>query len=114
MPTRPLSHAQRQGRTLSDRSYDRTQRQTDPALAQAKAIRSSARWRRVRLLTLQAQPLCADIYGVHAAAGRVEIATQVDHIQGLATHPELAYALENLSALCTACHARKSQEERRG
>jgi len=113
MPTRPLSHAQRQSRALSDRAYDRTTRQASPALAQAKQVRSSARWRRVRALVLSAAPLCADVYGVHAAAGRIVVATQVDHIVPLIEAPTLAYDASNLQPLCDHCHGRKSGLERR-
>lgn len=112
MPWKPLSHSQRLGRSASDRAYAQTRRQT-PALAEAKRIRSSQRWREVRALVLARQPLCADIWGRHKAEGRVEVATQVDHIKPLVEHPELAYDVEWLQALCTACHARKSIEERR-
>lgn len=113
MPTKPLSHAQRQGRTISDRAYDRTQRVADPALAAAKQVRSSARWRSVRGLVLSAHPLCADPYGWHAKEGRVVAATQVDHIHGLAEAPTLAYDASNLQSICEACHAQKSAQERR-
>lgn len=113
MPTKPLSHAQRQGRTASDRSYDRTVRQADPRLAAAARVRSSGRWKKVRELVLAQSPLCADIWGWHAAAGRVEVATQVDHITPLVEAPERAYDLAGLQALCTRCHARKTQEEQR-
>ena len=112
MPTKPLSHAQRQGRTASDRSYDRTVRASDPRLAEAKRVRSSARWQKVRKMVLQDAPLCADIYGTHAAQGRIEIATQVDHIVGLTQGGE-AFAVENLQSLCTRCHGRKTQGEQR-
>ena len=111
MPTRPLSNAQRQGRTAQDRSYDRTVRQADPALAHAKQVRSSGRWRKVRALVLAAQPVCADIWGWHAAAGRVVLATQVDHIVGL-REGGAAFAVENLQPLCLACHNKKSSMER--
>ncbi len=112
MPTRPLSHAQRQGRRASDRTYDQTVRAATPALARAKQVRSSARWRRVRALVLASQPVCADIWGWHASEGRVVLATQVDHITPLVQAPEMAYDTDGLQALCTACHAKKTALER--
>ncbi len=112
MPTRPRSHAQRQGRTASDRTYDQTVRAATPALAHAKQVRSSARWRRVRALVLASQPLCADIWGWHAAEQRVVLATQVDHVVGLSEGGE-AYSTENLQPLCSRCHSLKTQRESR-
>jgi len=112
MATRPLSHAQRQGRAAADRSYDRTVRQADPRLAEAARIRSSARWQHVRKLVLAQSPLCADIWGWHAAECRVEVATQVDHIVGLVEGGE-PYDTSNCQSLCTRCHARKTKEEQR-
>ena len=41
------------------------------------------------------------------AVGRLE----VDHIQPVRTHPELAYELTNLQTLCTRCHSRKTRIE---
>jgi 5-methylcytosine-specific restriction enzyme A len=111
MPTKPLSHAQRLGRTASDRAYDKTRRQADPAVAAAARIRNSARWQHVRRLVLARQPLCADPYGWHAAVGRIEVATQVDHIVGLAAGGA-AYDEGNLQSLCTRCHGRKTAKER--
>lgn len=92
--------------------YDQSMRKADPRLAQAAKIRSSKRWQRLRALVLSKQPLCADIYGDHARTGQAVLAQQVDHIQELAKHPELAFVESNLQGLCTSCHARKSQAER--
>jgi 5-methylcytosine-specific restriction enzyme A len=114
MPTRPRSHAERlRRRRGDDRAYDQQRRRTDPGLWHAKHIRSSARWQHLRDLVLSRQPLCADPYGTHAAAGAVVPATQVDHIESLTLKPELAFVLSNVQALCTACHGRKSGTERR-
>lgn len=41
------------------------------------------------------------------ARGRLEI----DHIQPVRTHPELAWTPDNLQALCPACHTRKTNAE---
>lgn len=41
------------------------------------------------------------------AAGQLE----VDHIQPVRTHPELAFELSNLQCLCPRCHARKTAIE---
>ena len=67
-----------------------------------------ARWRKVRLEYLRANPLC-----VHCLeAGRTKPATQVDHIialrKGGQDHPS------NYQSLCHACHSRKTMREDRG
>jgi len=114
MPTRPPSHSQLLGRQEADRAYNQTRRRLDPALAAAQQIRNSARWQKVRKLQLSRHPLCADPDGYHQASGQVEPATQVDHIIPLVERPDLAFDLEALQSLCTACHGRKSARERTG
>lgn len=105
MPWKPTSHAQRKGRTASDRTYD-AQRHDSVAVQ----VRNSGRWQRLRTLVLAKHPLCADPFGVHGSA--IVPATQVDHLAPLEQRPDLAFTLENLQALCASCHARKSQGER--
>ena len=92
--------------------YNQATRKQDAALAAAQKVYNTKRWQRLRRLVLSKQPLCADIYSVHAQAGQAVLATQVDHITRLVDAPASAYAESNLQGLCTACHARKSQEER--
>jgi 5-methylcytosine-specific restriction endonuclease McrA len=41
------------------------------------------------------------------SGGRLEI----DHVEPVRTHPELAFDLANLQALCVACHSRKTRIE---
>lgn len=41
------------------------------------------------------------------ARGRLE----VDHVQPVRTHPELAFDLSNLQTLCVSCHSRKTRIE---
>ncbi len=87
-------------------------RKNDPALARSKKIRSSARWRRVRMRILKKNPLCVDPLGHHKEDGIVELGTQVHHVKGLTDYPELAFVLENLVPICTYCHARIEKMER--
>ena len=94
----------------ASRDYDRGRRKKDPALAEARRIRSSARWRKVRLLVLSDSPLCADPFRDHDKRGTTETAKQVHHIQGLASRPDLAFTWSNLMPVCTRCHARLEQE----
>jgi 5-methylcytosine-specific restriction protein A len=93
--------------------YDRHVRQRDPALAEAARIRSSPRWQRVRKQVLADQPMCQDPHGEHQRAGVTRTATQIHHIQGLTTRPDLAFERDNLMAVCNACHARLEREVRR-
>ena len=92
--------------------YDRHIRHRDPALAEAARIRSSPRWRQVRKQMLADYPLCQDPHGEHQRAGVTRSATQVHHIQGLTTRPDLAFHRENLMAVCSGCHARLEREVR--
>ena len=113
MPTRPLSHSERQRAVHMRKAreeYDKTQRRTDPLLRQAKEIRSSARWRKVRAMCLAQQPLCADPYGRHGA--ETVTATTCDHITPLRVAPWRAYDLTNVQPLCSYCHHLKNIAER--
>ena len=51
-------------------------------------------------------PLCEDPFKDHERRDDTETAKQVHHVKGLATHPELAYDLDNLMSVCTRCHAK--------
>jgi hypothetical protein len=93
--------------------YDQSRRRNDPALEMAARIRSSARWHAVRRSVLEAQPLCADPFGVHAQASTTRSSTQVHHIKGLIAAPDLAFVADNLMPICSACHARIEREVRR-
>ncbi len=108
----PDSHSKRlrdaRGRADLDREYE-SRRMLDPALAGARRIRATARWRRLRVMKLARDPLCEDC----RAHGRGEPAVQVHHVEGLAERPDLAFAWSNLASLCTRCHALREGEARR-
>ena len=107
MPQKALSHSQRQGTARqAKRHYDRTKRKVDPALAEAKKVRSSARWRKLRALKLQRDPVCQDPDFNHTHT--VVAAREVDHIVPLRKDITQAYVYDNLQSLCTYCHARKT------
>lgn len=95
------------------RDYDRGRRAKDPALSQAAAIRSSARWKRVAKAKLSESPMCEDPLNEHERRNTTATATQVHHIEGLVTRPELAFSWSNLMSVCTGCHARIEAEERK-
>lgn len=69
-------------------------------------------WQKMRRMVLNRNPLCADPYGVHAIAGQVVIATEVDHITPRAEGGVNAW--DNVQPLCVDCHRRKSADESRG
>lgn len=64
-----------------------------------------ARWRKIRLMQLRAEPLCRHC----KAQGVVTAATEVDHIirlrRGGTNSPD------NLQSLCKSCHSKKTQLE---
>ncbi len=66
------------------------------------------RWRKQRRMVLARSPLCADPFGVHSAAGVVELATDVHHVVPLASDAPAAvrHGESNLVALCHSCHSR--------
>lgn len=61
-------------------------------------------WRNVRLIKLQADPLCEDC----DRNDRSTEATEVHHIRKIKDAPELRLDLDNLMSLCTPCHAIRS------
>lgn len=66
------------------------------------------RWRRQRRMVLARSPLCADPFGVHSAAGIVELATDVHHVVPLASSAPayVRHGESNLMPLCHSCHSR--------
>jgi 5-methylcytosine-specific restriction protein A len=79
MPSKPRSLAGiLHRRRAADAEYNRARR--DPAVA---AVYRSARWTAVRAQVLRDEPICR----VCAAAGRTELATQVDHVVGVRARP---------------------------
>jgi 5-methylcytosine-specific restriction protein A len=63
------------------------------------------RWRKLRMLQLNAEPLCEHC----KAAGRTTAGAEVDHIVPLSDGGE--HDLANLQTLCTACHRVKTANE---
>ena len=101
MPMKPQTLAQKRGRVPS-KEYDMRRRDTA-----GKKIRSSARWRKVRKMVLDMNPLCV----VCDANGSKVVAVDVDHIIPLALQPDLAFDTSNLQGLCRSCHNCKTAQE---
>lgn len=94
MPNKPPSH----------RPKKRTTKATD-ARPSACARGYDARWRKLRLIVLNEEPLCR----ICRENGRVVAAHHVDHITPLVnggTHDR-----DNLQPLCVACHNRKTKAD---
>ena len=70
----------------------------------SRHVTRGQRWRTLRMAVLERDGYRCRECG---ATGRLE----VDHVKPVRTHPKLAYAPENLQALCPACHTRKTRIE---
>lgn len=68
----------------------------------------TAAWRELELDVLEQQPFC--VYC--DAAGVVQPATLIDHVQPHRGDDDLFWSRHNLQPLCDSCHGRKSQHER--
>ena len=109
MPSKPRSLAGiLHRRRAADAEYNRARR-GDPDRGVEDAVVSSARWKALRARLLRDEPLCRTC----AAAGRTELAVQVDHVVGVRARPDLAYDLGNCQPLCGPCHGLKNAAERR-
>ena len=99
------------GRTGPSAKETRLHRFKDTAKAAAIRIRSSQRWKDCRLVKMRENPLCENPVGLHDD-GVLVLAQQVHHKIELCKAPHLAFTLENLQSVCTACHAVLSAMER--
>ena len=70
----------------------------------SKRVTDSRRWKALRFQALRRDGFACVQCGVR---GRLE----VDHVQPVRTHPERAFDLSNLQALCASCHTRKTRVE---
>ena len=86
MPNKPRTHKPYRGGSMP----------SSRGRAEARRIRGTYRWQKVRRLVMRERPLCE---------GCGMPAQQVHHIKPLHTHPELAFDDDNLSPVCTSCHS---------
>lgn len=68
---------------------------------------NTKRWRSVRELVLQSNPLCVNC----EAIGLLTVAQMVDHIEPVRLGGEF-WDSDNLQPLCNSCHASKSAKEK--
>lgn len=65
---------------------------------------STRRWQRLRLLKLQAEPLCEEC----KARGQTVPAKHVDHVRAVRDGGDPFPPLEGLRSLCASCHSHKT------
>lgn len=75
-----------------------------PYQRHSRVITRTLRWKALRIQALRRDGFCCVQCG---ARGRLE----VDHINPVRTHPELAFELTNLQSLCASCHTKKTRIE---
>lgn len=66
-------------------------------------IKNDPRWKAARLL-------CLERDGYQCVQCSSEDQLQIDHIEDLATAPELAFEIDNLQTLCLPCHIEKGRQ----
>lgn len=71
----------------------------------SKRVTRGKRWHTLRMAVLERDGFRCRKCGARGC--RLEI----DHIKPVRTHPKLAYEPDNLQALCTRCHTRKTRIE---
>lgn len=112
MPMRPLTHRERleASRRLASSNdvYMRGNGKTT-----ARAIRSTSRWTKVSKRKRARDPFCEDPYKYHYDDGIARIADGVHHILPVEEAPHLAFDETNLMSLCSVCHAKMENDEKR-
>ena len=70
-------------------------------------------WDRLRKLKLSANPWCEIKTHCRDYSLVKQVATEVDHIKPIRTHPELRLVWSNLASACRPCHSAKTMRELR-
>src|SRR5512143_4379613 len=68
-------------------------------------VYDTKKWQRLRRHKLQQNPLCE----ICLKAGKLEVATVVDHIVGVNKGGQAYPALDGLMSCCESCHNRKTR-----
>jgi 5-methylcytosine-specific restriction protein A len=105
MPMMPSHRCPTCGNRITGRcGYCRRSRETARPNAAARGY-NSVRWRQLRAAMLELHPLCS----VCTLAGRVEPATDVDHLERHDGPDDPKFWLwSNLDSKCHQCHSRKT------
>lgn len=90
------------------RPWIKRKKQSSKGWGQDHEIYNSDRWRRLRLIQLNDEPLCA----IHKEKGEIVAATVVDHKIAIQDGGAI-WDENNLQSLCKNCHNRKSGKEKR-
>jgi 5-methylcytosine-specific restriction protein A len=95
-------HVEENTITRQRREFDRKR-----AGDEHRKLYGTARWKRLRMMKLQANPFCeiGIICDPQPKTGIRARATDVHHLQGIVEQPELAFEWSNLQSACHACHA---------
>lgn len=105
-------------RNLVERGYCAACAPVHSAKARSEATRvrgeskrwyNSARWKAARKGYLAKHPFCADPYRRHVP--RLEMATDVDHVQPHRESWEMFWDPANWQGLCKGCHSTKTARE---
>lgn len=102
MPVKPPTH-----RPPGYRSDAQRKRDYDAQRGTSAERGYDSRWRKARLAWLKKHPLCAAC----EKEGRVEPATDLDHIVPHKGDRQLFWDSSNWQGLCKACHSRKTATE---
>ncbi|WP_455387617.1 HNH endonuclease signature motif containing protein [Petrachloros mirabilis] len=118
MPTKPLRPCSRpgcpnltkSGRCNSCKAKSGGEQRLAPWRAREQKWRNSARWRGengLRQRQLKREPLCREC----VSEGRIEPATDVDHVIAAHGDPKRFWNINNLQSLCHSHHSRKTASE---
>jgi 5-methylcytosine-specific restriction protein A len=88
---------------LVEFGYCATHRPANRPERAGKDIYNTKRWKLLRRKKLALNPICQECDN--------ELATEVDHIVGIAERPDLAFTLSNLRSLCKKDHSKKTNLE---
>ena len=105
MPNKAKSFEERRGGIKCRDAMDRARH------AGAEAIRSSARWHKVRRMAMARSPICLDPFGNHSH--KTVAAREVHHIIPIEADESLAFTLANLIPLCNSCHRIADEMDKR-
>lgn len=72
-----------------------------------------ARWRKLRAMKLQRDPMCQIELKCGKGVGRSEpdVAVEVDHVVPRSKRPDLTFVWGNLQSACESCNAAKGDRE---